>query len=59
MLILALAVFHISLSMWVQGTELVAFKIIIQSLYFQVVLVISAFSLTLPKSVFQNTTSKV
>lgn len=59
MLILALAVFHISLSMWVQGTELVAFKIIIQSLYFQVVLVITAFSLTLPKSVFQNTTSKV
>lgn len=59
MLILALAVFHISLSMWVQGSELVAFKIIVQSLYFQVVLVITAFSLTLPKSVFQNTTPKV
>lgn len=59
MLILALAVFHISLSMWVQGTELVGFKIILQSLYFQVVLVITAFSLTLPKSVFQNITVKV
>lgn len=58
MLILALAVFHISLSMWVQGTELVGFKIILQSLYFQVVLVITAFSLTLPKSVFQNITVK-
>jgi hypothetical protein len=59
MLILAIAVFHISLSMWVQGSELVAFKVIIQSLYLQIVLVITAFSLTLPKSVFQNLTTKV
>jgi hypothetical protein len=58
MLILVFAVCHISLSMWVQGTELVAFKIIIQSLYFQVMLAATAFSLTLPKSVFQQITAK-
>ena len=54
MLILVFAVCHISLSMWVQGSELVAYKIMIQSLYFQVMLVIVAFSATLPKSVFQS-----
>lgn len=53
MLILVFAVCHISLSMWVQGNELAAYKIIIQSLYLQVMLVIVAFSATLPKSIFQ------
>lgn len=50
--ILALALFHISLSMWIQGSDLVTYKVLVQSVYFQVILVISAFSLTLPKSMF-------
>lgn len=53
MLILAIAVFHVSLSMWVQGTELVSYKIIIQSVYFQLMLVMTAFALTLPKSIYE------
>jgi cbb3-type cytochrome oxidase subunit 3 len=52
LLILALALFHLSLSMWVQGSDLVTYKVLLQSVYFQVILVISAFSLTLPKSMF-------
>lgn len=52
LLILALALFHLSLSMWIQGSDLVTYKVLLQSVYFQVILVISAFSLTLPKSMF-------
>jgi hypothetical protein len=54
MLILAIALLHISTSVWIQGTDLVSYKILVQSLYFQVVLVITAFSLTLPKSIFSE-----
>ena len=53
MLILAIAVFYISLSLWIQGTELVSYKIIIQSLYFQLMLAMTAFALTLPKSIYE------
>lgn len=52
MLILAIAIFNISMSMWIQGSELVNYKLLLQSLYFQVILVVTALSLTLPKSVF-------
>ena len=54
MLILAIAVFHLSLSMWLQGTELINYKLLLQSLYFQVILIITALCLTLPKSVFEK-----
>lgn len=54
LLILALALFHISLSIWVQGSYLVEYKLIVQSLYLQLILALSAFALTLPKSVFDE-----
>jgi MFS family permease len=53
MLILALALLHISLTIWVQG-NLAEYKLIVQSLYLQVILALSAFALTLPKSVFDE-----
>lgn len=52
MLILAIAISHISLSMWIQGSGLGAYKILAQSMYFQLILVVTAFAFTLPKSLF-------
>lgn len=54
MLILAIAVFHVSFTMWLQGTDLSVYKILFQSLYFQVILILTAVSLTLPKSIFDK-----
>jgi hypothetical protein len=54
LLILALALLQISLSIWVQGTYLLDYKLIVQSLYLQLILALSAFALTLPKSVFDK-----
>ncbi|MGB3727256.1 MAG: hypothetical protein WA981_16010 [Glaciecola sp.] len=54
MLILAIALFHISLSMWVQGSSLAEYKLFTQSMYFQIILIITAVSFTLPKSLFQK-----
>ncbi|GLR70572.1 hypothetical protein [Agaribacter marinus] len=56
MLILALALFHISLSIWVAGTDLREYKLLTQSLFLQLVLVITAATLTLPKEMFQTDT---
>jgi hypothetical protein len=52
MLILAIAAFHVSFSMWIQGTDLSIYKIIFQSLY--LILILTSVSLTLPKSVFDK-----
>lgn len=57
LIILALALFHISLSIWVAGTELREYKLVTQSIYLQVVLILTAGNLTLPKAMFKNTTA--
>jgi hypothetical protein len=54
LVILALALFHISLSMWVSGTALNEYKLLTQSVYLQIVLVITAHTLTLPKAMFDE-----
>ncbi|MFT5278161.1 MAG: hypothetical protein ACI8VI_001803 [Granulosicoccus sp.] len=54
MLIWILATLQISLSMWVSGSGLLEYKLAVQSLYLQVILVITAFALTLPKSMFNK-----
>ena len=56
MLILALAVLHIALSLWVAGSELREYKILVQSIYLQMVLVITANMLTLPRAMFGKQT---
>jgi hypothetical protein len=55
MVILLLALLHISLSLWVAGSELREFKIISQSIYLQVVLIITAIVLALPSQMFKKT----
>jgi len=52
LLVLALALFQITLMMWMQGTGLNEYKLIIQSFYFQLVLVLSAITFKLPRSIF-------
>jgi hypothetical protein len=54
LLILAFALLHISLSIWVQGSQLVEYKLIVQSLYLQLMIGLSSLVLTLPKSTFDK-----
>ncbi|MFC3093854.1 hypothetical protein DRW07_10270 [Alteromonas sediminis] len=54
LLVLALALFQITLMMWVQGSGLIEYKLIIQSLYFQLVLVLTAITFKLPDAIFQQ-----
>ncbi|MBF7074151.1 hypothetical protein ISG33_12140 [Glaciecola sp. MH2013] len=54
MLILAFALMHISLSIWIAGSELREYKLITQSLYLQLTLIIAASMLTLPRTMFKK-----